>query len=96
MIGVKKEQADFARAVLKHNTQHKSNKEPETTEIQGVNREINEIEGKRRRKAAKRIAQTSMQRILLAERDRLLREKEENDLRYWEAEEETKSVCIWK
>lgn len=94
---MKKEQIDFAKAVLEHNTNCQSNsKESETTEIQRVNREINEIEGKRRRKAAKRIAQTSMQRILLAERARLLREKEENDLRYREAEEETKGVCIWK
>ena len=91
---MKKEQTDFAKAVLKHNTQHKSNKEPETTEIQGVNREINEIEGKRCRKAAKRIAQTSMQQILLAKRARLLREEKENSLRYREAEEETKGVCI--
>ena len=49
-----KERADFAKAILEHNTRHES-KESDTTEIQKANRKINKIEEKRLRKAAKRI-----------------------------------------
>lgn len=50
---MKKEQMDFARAVLEHNRRHESEKS-DTTEVQKTNREIYKIE-ERHRKAAKRI-----------------------------------------
>ena len=88
------EKIQFAKSVAEWNRSHQDDsREMDASEIAEVNREIAEIE-KRRRKQLKPTSKTTMQATLETKRSKLLEEAKAHEAKYNESEVAVKDIVI--
>lgn len=94
LVKMKSEKIQFAKSVAEWNKSHRGDScEMDASKIAEVNREIAEIE-KRRRKRLKPTSKTTMQTTLETKRSKLLEEAKAHEAKYTESEVAVKDMVI--